>query len=406
MNYKKKVISGIGWLSFLRLTSQASTMVKLIIISRILTPADFGLYAIIATTLTTFDTLSDTGLNYAVIHMQAEIEEIARSLFVINIVRGVMLSLAVAVTSYFVASFFNYSSLVLLLIAASVVPLIKGFTNPYVINFQKEMNFDKEFLYRFLPTLFNALITIIFVLAFRSVWALIIGLIGSTLIEVITSYIIADRNLRKPISKAHMLRLFSYGKWITSGGLVSYLGTQLDNIFIGRLLGPASLGLYDISFRISNLAFNEVTNLVSQVMFPLFSKKQKAKKSLYILFKRNVLSMFIISLFFAAPILLFPKQILLTFFGEKWLGSANSLQVLAVYGVMRATIGPIGPLLLSLGKPEVLTKINLINFVILIFILYPLIKSYGITGAALAMTISYALILPIYIHKAKKVFEI
>lgn len=406
MNYRLKIIKGLGWLSLLRITTQIVAFAKLGVISRILSPNDFGLFAIVTTTLTTYETLSETGLNYAVIHMQSNIKQVARSILLVNIGRGIILSIIILISGTFIARFFNNKSLFNFLIAASIIPLARGFINPYIINFQKNLSFNKEFIYRFIPAFANTLFTVAFVIVMKSTWALIIGLIASTIIEVFVSYIITERNLSYPINKKYLLKLFSYGKWITTGGLLSYLSTQIDNIFIGKFLGPANLGLYDFAFRLANISFTEITNTVSQVMFPLYSKKQKRKDSLLSVFKKNVISMFVPATLLAIPLIFFPKEILTFLFGIRWAGGSEVLRILSIYGLLRATIGPLGPLFLSVGKPDILTKVNILNFLIILVLLYPLLRLYGIIGVALAMTISYIIVLPVYIFYTVKLFKI
>jgi O-antigen/teichoic acid export membrane protein len=105
------------------------------------------------------------------------------------------------------------------------------------------------------------------------------------------------------------------------------------------------------------------------------------------------------------PLLLFPKEILQLLFGPKWIAAALPLQILSIYGFFRAAIGPGGPLFLSIGKPDVLTKINTLNFILVIIFLYPFAKLFGVNGVAWSMTLSYLLITPIYIYFSVKYFK-
>lgn len=404
-SYRKKALFGVGYLTLLSLLSQSITLVKLSILARILTPADFGLFAIITTTLTTFETLTDTGFNYAAIHMGIEIREIAKTLLAINIGRGILLSLLMLILAPFVSFFFGYSNLLLLMVVASSIPLLRGFINPHTVSFQKEMEFNKVFIIQFIPIFANAIFTIFLVLRYHSTLALLMGLVLSTVIEVIFSYLIASKDLKKPINKKYIKSLFSYGKWITAGGLLTYLSTQIDNIVIGKFLGATFLGLYDFAFRTANIAFTQITDTISQVAFPLYSIRQTDHQHLKKLFIKNIIAVTIPALIICLPFLFFPKFILLILFGDKWVQAAPTLQILAIYGLMRASIGPVGPLFLSIGKPDILTKTNILNFLLIIIFIYPFLKLYGLPGVALAMTLSYLITAPIYIISTVKYFR-
>lgn len=405
MGYKKKALEGIGWLTLLRIVSQGTILLKLSILARLLTPASFGVFAIVTTALNTFETLSDTGFNYAAIQQNLEIKKIARTLLFINILRGALLSLLVIVASYAIAAFFTSEGLLSLLIIGSVIPLLRGFINPHTISFQKDLQFDKELIFRFVPILANTLLTLLFVFYYHSVFGLMFGLIASTVVEVLFSYCIASRDFASPIQKHYIKSLFSFGKWITAGGFVTYFSTQIDNLFVGKFLGSFALGLYDFSYRTANLAFTEITNTLSQVAFPIYSKTQGDKTHLLGLFKKNIIAVCIPAALLSLPFILAPRIVLTTLFGSQWAGAASTLQILAVLGFMRAVIGPVGPLFLAAGKPKLLTRISFINFFITILILYPFSHFFGLEGVALAMTFSYGMVVPIYMFHTYRLFN-
>jgi len=211
--------------------------------------------------------------------------------------------------------------------------------------------------------------------------------------------------VREPLNKKYLKKLFSYGKWITAGGLINYLSIQIDNLFIGKIFGTETLGLYDFAFKTANLAFTQITDTISRVAFPLYVKRNKEKKHLQGLFIKNIISVTIPAVLLTIPFLLFPKEILLVLFGEKWLSAAPTLQILSIYGLFRASIGPGGPLFLSVGKPEILTKLSTLNFILLIGLLFPFSKLAGVQGVAMAMTVSYILIFPLYVYQIYRYFR-
>jgi O-antigen/teichoic acid export membrane protein len=165
------------------------------------------------------------------------------------------------------------------------------------------------------------------------------------------------------------------------------------------------LGLYDFAFKTANLAFTQITDIVSRVAFPLYVKRKNDKNHLRNLFFQNVIGVSIPAFVIMIPLLLFPKEILHLLFGPKWIAAALPLQILSIYGFFRAAIGPGGPLFLSIGKPDVLTKINTLNFILVIIFLYPFAKLFGVNGVAWSMTLSYLIITPIYIYFSVKYFK-
>lgn len=395
-NLKSKALKSVGWLSALRFISQIIVIVKFGILARLLTPSDFGIFALVAATLTTIDVLSDMGFNSAAIYLNYKIEKLAKSLLIVNIGRGILLSIIILILIPILVFVFG-PKLMSYLVMASIIPLIKSFTNPNIITFQKELNFKKVFILQIIPLFVNVFVSIIFAFIFRDAKALVLGLIISSFIEVAVSYTIAKFYIKYPIKKTYIKRLFSYGKWITAGGIAFYLSTQIDNFIVGKVLGTQTLGLYDLSYKTANIVSTQFTDIVSQVAFPLYSKRKNNKQHLRLLFKKNMVVTSIVAFIVIIPLILFPVQILTNVFGEKWKDAGTILQILSVSGFLRATIGPVGPLLLALGKPNTLAKINIVNVITIIILIYPLTINFGVTGTALTILISNLLVFIIYL---------
>ena len=68
--------------------------------------------------------------------------------------------------------------------------------------------------------------------------------------------------------------LFHFGKWIFGVSVLTFLGTQLDTLIVGRYLGAAGLGVYAIAKRLSLYLPNMLVPAISPVSFSAFSRLQ------------------------------------------------------------------------------------------------------------------------------------
>ncbi|HSX40317.1 MAG TPA: lipopolysaccharide biosynthesis protein [Candidatus Saccharimonadales bacterium] len=404
MSLRKKTLTAAFWAAMLRFTTRSIDFFKLPLLTRLLSPADFGIFALATATINILETMSETGFSYAFIHMQEDIKDFAKTIWIVNIGRGAILTLISIATAHLVGIFFKSQNLSELLIYISLIPLIDGFENPSVFLFQKNLDFHKEFLYRFVPTLINASFAIYFSFTLHSVKGLIFALLIGNLCQTLFSFIVVKPDFSRPFSKSHAKNLFSYGKYLTLGGIFSYLTTQIDNIFIGRVFGAAVLGLYDIAFKLANVAFSEITDTISKVLFPLFSTLQTQHTKLKQTLTRNIILVSIPALFATLLFLFFPQRILFLIFGSKWIGAARILQILSLYGFLRASLGPLGPFFLAIGKPGLLSKVSIINFALIAVLIYPFARLWQMEGVAICIVVSYALTIPILLYETKKYF--
>ncbi len=87
------------------------------------------------------------------------------------------------------------------------------------------------------------------------------------------------------------------------------------------------------------------------------------------------------------------------------LPAVTALQVLCFYGLNRALLGTTEQLYLAAGKPEVRTKLNLLQLILMAVLMYPLTMRYGILGTSIAAMLPSALIIFLTFREAGKIIE-
>lgn len=393
---KSKIIKGFGWLGLLRFVNQVTVLIKLGILARILTPAEFGLFAIITTLINAMEALTQTGFDYALIYFKGTITKYARTLLYANLARGILISVIIVFLAFPASKFFNNPGLHQLLLVSSIIPILVGLKNPYVILFSKNLDFKKEFLFRFVPIVIGAIASIYFGLIYKNTLGLLYGLVIGSIAELIFSYIIVKADFSKPFKIKHIKKLFSYGKWLTIGGIVSFLNTQIDTLFVGKFLGVHALGLYDIAFKLANLVTSEVTDTLAKILFPSLSKIQDDPKKVKKYYLYSVIALAIPASIVVLLFVIAPSIILNALLGSEWIDAAPILSILAVYGFMRSVTGPAGPLFLSQGKPKILSLMSILNFSLILILIYPMSQLYGVAGVAMSMALSYGIIALIF----------
>ena len=174
----------------------------------------------------------------------------------------------------------------------------------------------------------DALTAIILVLITKSILSLVFGMAAGVSLELFISFVFIKPTPKLRFNKKYLLEIFHKGKWITLYGLFNYIGQNIDNIFVGRILGTYSLGIYEIAYKIGTFTITEITDVVNQVFFPLYSNMHSNNHSLKKSFLKSVLALSIIVIPISIIIYIFSKEIVLLFLGSKWLGVVDVLNIL------------------------------------------------------------------------------
>jgi O-antigen/teichoic acid export membrane protein len=271
---RKKAIRGGLWVFALRTAQQVLTFVRLIILARILAPTDFGLMGIAAVTMAALDVFSETGFQAALVQKKGDIRRYLDTVWTVSVARGLTLFAIIYISAPYVAAFFMAPKAEAIIRVISLSPLLSAFTNIGIVYFQKDLEFDRQFRYQLAGTTSDFAVSIGLALMTHSVWALVFGLLAGNIARLIASYVLHPYRPKLNLDMKAASELFGFGKWVLGSGVLIFLITQGDNIVVGRLLGVAALGLYQMAYLISNAPATEITQVISQVTFPAYSKIQ------------------------------------------------------------------------------------------------------------------------------------
>ncbi|GAJ10357.1 unnamed protein product, partial [marine sediment metagenome] len=177
--------------------------------------------------------------------------------------------------------------------------------------------------------------------------------------------------------------------------ILIFLITQGDDIFVGKLLGVAMLGFYQMAYRISNIPATEITHVISQVTFPAYSKLQDNLPKLREAYLKVLQFTAFLSFPIAGLIFVLAPDFTRIFLGEKWMPMVLAVQALAAWGLIRSIGATTGSVFFSVGRPKILTKIQCVHLVLLAILIYPLSIRWEIFGTSLAVI--FATLIPVLV---------
>jgi len=383
-----KIIHGSIWTFATQIFTRALTFTRTIILARLLSPNDFGLMGIAFLALSTLQTFSETGVNAALIYKKENTKEELDVAWTIRFLRSLLIGSILFLSAPYIASFFKNEQATSIIRFIALGQVFYGLSNIAIIRFQKEIEFHKYFLFSICSTIPEVIIAIWAAIVFKSVWALVIGYLAGAIANCIFSYVFCPFKPRFSLSGIHVRGLLGYGKWIWASTIIIFLITQGDDIFVGKFLGAAALGLYQLAYRISNLPATEISHVIARIAFPAYVKVRDDVEKLGRLYWNFFENVFLFSLYTVVLILLFSEHFVLTFLGSKWKPMISSLKVLAIYGGIRSIGATNGTFYNAIGKPHLDTLIAFFQLLLLVILLSLLGIKYNILGVSLSTTIS------------------
>jgi O-antigen/teichoic acid export membrane protein len=387
MSLRAKTLSGLK----LNVVSTVVAFVfqtgQLIILSRLFAPEVFGLMGLLLIVTSFSSIFSDLGVSNAIIQRkEISIEELS-SLYYLNIIIGVILFLAIFLSSGLLSDFFREPRLKTYLQWISLIYLIVPFGQQYRAIFQKRMAFNVLVKIEIFANIASVLLTIILAYTGFGIYSVIWGQIAhAALNTLLVMYF--GRKEYKPIwyfSFDKAKPFLRFGLYQSGEGVMNYFNTNIDGMSIGRLVGPTVLGYYQIAYNIIIIPSRRINPILTKVFFPAFSliqdDNQKLKKNFYKLL--NILNFINFPIFFALFVLAEPFIIIV--FGEKWLPSVPILRILCGVGLLRSLGNPVGSLMYAKGEARRIFHFNIYK----VFLQVPGIILGAYLGGALGVAIAF-----------------
>ena len=387
-NVQKSMAKGSIWSFSMRITQVILEFTKLIILAHIITPRDFGLIGIALLIISILETLFQMGFNLVLIQKRKDIKSLIDSAWTFSIIRGLIIFLILVFSAPYFAILFNEpeSTAIIQIIGLSI--LFDCFKNISVVYLQKELNFKKQFIYFVSGYLIDFIITIIFIIIFKNLWAYVFGILIGKLSFMILSYIMGPYKPRFNFNIKKGLELFAFSKWILISNILVFLILQGDDIIVGIFMNAVALGFYQMAYKISNLPATEIAGVFDNFNLPLYSKLQNDSVTLN---KTFFISHYLINFLVIPIVLLFlflGFEIIKIILGEQWLPIVPIFQLLSIWAFLRSNSKNLSIFFIAIGKPKINTFTQGIQIIILFGLIFPLIINFGLFGVSVAVVLS------------------
>ncbi len=359
------------------------------VLATLLIPEQFGLIGMCTVFIAFANSLSELGMSAALIQKEenAEAEILYPTAFTTSIISGVVFYLILSVAITPLASYFyeepklNYLipilSLGVLLRPLGIIP---------VVEHSRKLNFKEMANIYNLSSFIAGAVAIVGAYLGLGVWALVINIVLAASLPIPLLWRSIDWKPKLLVNREHFTEIFSFGIYTSGTSIISSITYNIDNLFIGKLLGAGPLGAYTLSFSLTEQVRQAVSSILNKVMYPVFGQKQKnielLRNYFITIIRINAMMIYPIMIF----LVLFSREIIIGIFGERWEDAVEPLQILAVAMMVHLLVNSFTSLLRGIGKPEIeLYVMSGLTLFVLVPGMVLGIHLYGLVGASLAI---------------------
>ena len=387
MNFRAIALGGLSWTLSSQFWRMALQIFTTIILARLLTPDDFGVYAMALPVIALANLLQDIGLNQSMISKPDLSIAQANRLFWINLRLSLGLAVALSAAAPWIGDFYHEPRLVPVLCGWALVLSLGA------LGFGQYAMLARQFRFRLLAIIdmICAGLSFVTVLGVASVWptywALWFSGLVSVLVWVVLSWTFSGWRPSARNCNGEIGGLFSFGLNIGVHNVANFFVRNFDNVLIGRVLGSATLGLYDRAYKLLLYPIENLGNPIGRVMIPILSRMQGDSYSYRRAYLQasGCLSLMIMPGMMVA--ILCAPDVVRILLGERWSAVAAIFSWLGVAGLVHPVLVSTEWLFLSQGRGKDLMRASVFSAVVMSagFVIG---VSWGAVGVAAAYAIA------------------
>ncbi|WP_413250407.1 oligosaccharide flippase family protein [Sinomonas flava] len=393
----RRVARGALWSGVNTLITKLATIAVTIFVLRIVSPQDFGTFAVALVVYTVVSSCSELGLSASIARRDLDPREIAPAVVVLSICSSLILSAAMFASAGPLASMLGAPGAADSIRILSLSILFSCLTTVPTAMLTREFRQGRIFTataVAFVPS--NALLIILALSGEGAVafaWSRLAGQVfaGAVVIASVRPWFWPRWN-REPVQRA-----LAFGLPLAGANLLNYTLLNADYAFIGGLLGPVLLGVYTLAFNIASWSTSILGAAINGVGMPAFSVVKDQPELVGEKAAHWLAVVGLVAFPMSALTAVLAPDIVHVLYGEKWSAAGPVLSALAVYGGVFVVSLVASNILVGTGHAGWVFIIQAVWLGFLVPAVVLGVSAFGLLGAAYAhVAVICVVVIPVY----------
>jgi O-antigen/teichoic acid export membrane protein len=378
-----------------------------LLMTRLLAPEMFGVMAIASTVMIGLAMFSDVGLRQNIVQSRrGEEPNFLNTAWVIQIGRGILIcgvALCVCLIIFVAGRFgklpagsvYSAPSLPYVVGALSVTAVFQGFESTKQFEASRGISLGRITGLEILTQIFGLAGMLTWVLADRSIWALVFGnLCGSLARTVLSHSLLPGVGNRLHWDKEAAHEVIHFGKWIMVASVLGFFVNSGDRLLLGGLVDASVLGYYSIASLFVGSIEGVLTKLMGDVSFPAFSEIVRNRaENLKVSYYRFLAVIASVAYFASGALMTFGATLINHLYDARYGAAGWILQLLAAI-LVTVPFRLATQSFLALGMPKLQSNVVVLRLIVL-FLATPVgFYLFGLKGAIVGIVFSHFSVIP------------
>lgn len=331
-----------------------------ILLARLLTPKEIGVYSVSLAVIGIAQVLRDFGIGNFLIQEKNLSEAHIRTAFSFSLLLGGGLFFVTYFAAPFAGDFYGEDQMVLTMRISSLNFFVLPFCSISLSLLRRKMAFKRMMIVNLIAAGFGFVASISLAYSGFGPNSMAIGAVVANIVTGIGSWFArTDRKLLLP-GFSGWRTLLKFGAQNSVASVVTTISMDINDLVLGKVLGFASVAMISRAQGLMNLFHRDMMSGIQNVAFPAFAKASRDEESLEPYYAYSVSLITLIAWPFYGFISFFAQEILRLMFGPQWDEATSLVPIFCFAGAIAATSNLVLPAILAVGRIDLVTKVELI----------------------------------------------
>ncbi len=382
MSLSQRAAKGMIWAYSAYMSGRLMTLLSTAILARLLLPDDFGLIGFALIILNFVEVVRSFGINDALIYHDEERDLTADTAFWINLAVGALQYGLLFAAAPLLAQLFGNPALSEIVRVMGLAFILEGLGQAHAALLQKDLRFRKRFLPDLISAVVKGIATVLMAFLGLGVWSLVYGHLVGVGVRVAALWWLSAWRPRFRFGWARARALWQYGVHILLFNLLAVALDQADQLVIGLILGATQLGYFTIAYKIPELLMANFSLILTRILFPVFARLKDDRAALTRSFLATTQYTAFVTFGIGFTLFMVAPQLVTFVYGDQWANAVPLFQVLSLLGIAYTIPWAAGDAVKAIGRPDLQTKLLLVESLYTFPLIWLLGSSTGIAAAA------------------------
>lgn len=400
-----RVADAAVWAMAARFGVRAVNVLGLLVLARLLTPADFGVAAMAMAVVLVAEVVTDFQFTAALVRKSDLRREDLDTAWTLNALAGLLTLGAIAAASGPIAQLLGRPETAGALALTGLFAFFNSLRNPRFVEFTRRISLQQSTVVLVISKIAGVGTSIALAMFWRAdYWALIIGTLTGAAVRTALTYAYRPYLPTPRLSSAR--ELFGFSGWLMAARAVQELNSQSDKFFLLARLDASAIGVYKMGQTLLRLPTTEVVRPLVRGLFPAFSRirDDSERVAASYLSAQQVVLMIGLPIGFGLPFIAEP--LISVALGAQWADAALIIEYLAPITALQMTVAGVEGLVMALDGTRRLFMRALLFLVIRVPLLLAGVMLGGLEGLLAARAATGLLFLGLNLQLIHRMIEV